>query len=141
MLFCKTSTTDIIFHWKALLIQVYSAFTFSFYLYYTIMCIRTVYSVLSPSPVKTRKAQAHYSGGIRTHDLWNSRAVSNTHWGLWVKTKINILYPRCKFNIIQVCCVIWAQLHRAAEHKNWLSKKFLPWINRTTNKISTWFSG
>ena len=26
-----------------------------------------------------------------------------THIGVWVKTKINILYPRCKFNILYRC--------------------------------------
>ena len=40
------------------------------------MCVySTVYSVLSPSLVKTT-SQAYYSGWIRTHDPCDSRAVS-----------------------------------------------------------------
>ena len=61
-----------------------------------------------PSPVI--KYHRHITRvGVRTHVPCNSRAVSDifsqdsgTYWvyiGVWVKTKINILYPRCKLNI------------------------------------------
>ena len=47
----------------------------SFWFYpYTPRCVSTLYSVLSRDLWK--KSQAFYSGGIRTHDPCNSRAVS-----------------------------------------------------------------
>ena len=48
---------------------------------YTLMCVSTVYSVLSRALWK-KKSQACYLGGIWTHDLCNSRAVSYQldHW-------------------------------------------------------------
>ena len=42
---------------------------------HTHMCVSTVYSVLSPESCE-QMSQACYSGGIRTHDPCNSRAVS-----------------------------------------------------------------
>ena len=42
---------------------------------HTLMCVSTVYSVLTRVLWK-KKSQACYSGGIRTHSHWNDRAVS-----------------------------------------------------------------
>ena len=63
---------------------------------HTPMCVKHCILSTFPSPVKT-KSRACYSGGIRTHDPCNSRAVL-THRCM-DKKKINIVYPRCKFNI------------------------------------------
>ena len=72
-------------------------FSFGFYPY-TPMCVSTVYSILTRVLWK-KKSQAYYSGGIRTQDLCNSRAVSywvksaDTHRCIWVKKKCKFFIP------------------------------------------------
>ena len=47
-----------------------------------------------------------------------------THIGVWVKTKINILYPRCKFNI-----------YLKASQSSWLHKVWCHYTNHYDRKL------
>ena len=62
--------------WKASCLRVKTNQIWILLLYpYNPMCVSTVYLVLSRA-VWTKQSEAYFSGGIRTHDLCNFRAVS-----------------------------------------------------------------
>ena len=62
------------------------------------MCVSTVYSVLFPPRVLFFTGL----GKVRSTCI----QCLHTHICIWVKTKINIIYPRCKFNISYIMYVV-----------------------------------
>ena len=93
-----------------LLLSWYYLFIFIWFLpIYTDVCEHCILNTY-PSSVK-KKSQAYYSGGIRTQDLCNSRALSywvksaDTHRCIWVKKKCKFFIPDA--NLTSMICSLF----------------------------------